>query len=149
VPYAEFGDPQSLNLYGYIENRPIAKFDRDGHKGELAFLKQELAGVWDATGGFVVHTTKQLASGEAAANFSAAYLGGNAVKNLGAGLQEMGQQIVDTGKAAASGDPRAIGQIAGTIIAGKRSRPLWPEAEQPWKEACRKRTLRHGRWATI
>jgi RHS repeat-associated protein len=31
VPYAEFGDPQSLNLYGYVENAPVNRIDADGH----------------------------------------------------------------------------------------------------------------------
>lgn len=31
VPYAKFGDPQTLNLYSYVENEPINKIDADGH----------------------------------------------------------------------------------------------------------------------
>jgi RHS repeat-associated protein len=31
VPYAKFGDPQSLNLYGYVENGPVNRIDADGH----------------------------------------------------------------------------------------------------------------------
>jgi hypothetical protein len=31
VPYAKFGDPQSLNLYSYVENGPINLVDADGH----------------------------------------------------------------------------------------------------------------------
>ncbi|MBI2682258.1 MAG: RHS domain-containing protein [Acidobacteriales bacterium] len=31
VPYADFGDPQSLNLYGYVGNKPVTRFDADGH----------------------------------------------------------------------------------------------------------------------
>src|SRR5207248_9987726 len=33
VPYAKFGDPQSLNLYGYVENAPVNEADLDGHAG--------------------------------------------------------------------------------------------------------------------
>jgi RHS repeat-associated protein len=32
VPYAEFADPQSLNLYSYVRNRPKAIADADGHQ---------------------------------------------------------------------------------------------------------------------
>jgi RHS repeat-associated protein len=32
VPYADFGDPQSLNLYGYVRNIPTVRFDLDGHE---------------------------------------------------------------------------------------------------------------------
>jgi RHS repeat-associated protein len=33
VPYAVFGDPQSLNLYGYVRNDPVSRADADGHQG--------------------------------------------------------------------------------------------------------------------
>jgi RHS repeat-associated protein len=32
VPYAVFGDPQSLNLYTYVENAPLNRVDADGHE---------------------------------------------------------------------------------------------------------------------
>jgi len=31
VPYADLGDPQTLNLYGYVRNSPLFKADVDGH----------------------------------------------------------------------------------------------------------------------
>jgi RHS repeat-associated protein len=31
VPYANFGDPQSLNLYSYVNNNPTTTRDPDGH----------------------------------------------------------------------------------------------------------------------
>jgi RHS repeat-associated protein len=31
VPYASFGDPQTLNLYAYVENGPLNRVDADGH----------------------------------------------------------------------------------------------------------------------
>ena len=31
VPYASFGNPQTLNLYSYVQNNPLSKFDDDGH----------------------------------------------------------------------------------------------------------------------
>ena len=33
VPYAKFGDPQTLNLYAYVENAPVNQADADGHCG--------------------------------------------------------------------------------------------------------------------
>ena len=30
VPYAKFGDPQSLNLYAYVGNNPLRYIDADG-----------------------------------------------------------------------------------------------------------------------
>jgi RHS repeat-associated protein len=31
VPYANFGNPQSLNLYSYVVNNPLTLIDDDGH----------------------------------------------------------------------------------------------------------------------
>lgn len=31
VPYADLGDPQSLNLYNYVRNNPLSSIDPDGH----------------------------------------------------------------------------------------------------------------------
>jgi RHS repeat-associated protein len=33
VPYADFADPQSLNLYTYVRNIPTTRYDADGHDG--------------------------------------------------------------------------------------------------------------------
>ncbi len=35
VPYAVFGDPQTLNLYTYVENAPLNRIDADGHLGGI------------------------------------------------------------------------------------------------------------------
>jgi RHS repeat-associated protein len=40
VPYASFGDPQTLNLYSYVENAPLNRIDADGHRITPAY--QEL-----------------------------------------------------------------------------------------------------------
>jgi hypothetical protein len=31
VPYADFGNPQTLNLYSYVQNNPLSRTDPDGH----------------------------------------------------------------------------------------------------------------------
>jgi hypothetical protein len=36
APYAHFGNPQSLNLYSYVENNPLSVTDPDGHAPILA-----------------------------------------------------------------------------------------------------------------
>jgi RHS repeat-associated protein len=36
VPYAHFGNPQSLNLYAYVGNNPLSTVDPDGHDQPLA-----------------------------------------------------------------------------------------------------------------
>ena len=33
VPYSKLDDPQTLNLYAYVENNPLIRIDADGHKG--------------------------------------------------------------------------------------------------------------------
>jgi len=43
VPYAVFGDPQSLNLYTYVRNDPVTRADCDGHQ-------QNISGTCDASG---------------------------------------------------------------------------------------------------
>jgi RHS repeat-associated protein len=56
VPYADFGNPQSLNLYGYVKNNPLSYADSDGHccdwqdlrervGASTSFFGQELVGV--------------------------------------------------------------------------------------------------------
>ena len=37
VPYAKFGDPQSLNLYAYVRNNPLNLRDLDGHCNTSVF----------------------------------------------------------------------------------------------------------------
>ncbi len=32
IPYGELVNPQTLNLYGYVQNNPISRFDTDGHE---------------------------------------------------------------------------------------------------------------------
>src|SRR6185312_15659638 len=39
VPYADLSDPQSLNLYGYVRNRPTFAVDGDGHSMWTKALK--------------------------------------------------------------------------------------------------------------
>jgi len=45
VPYASFGDPQTLNLYGYVRNNPLSRADLDGH-GWWSDLKERFVNSW-------------------------------------------------------------------------------------------------------
>ena len=65
VPYADFGEPQSLNLYRYAENNPVSISDPDGHCDTTC---QILKGTMVGTGRFLepfcvpclaVHSMKQ------------------------------------------------------------------------------------------
>ncbi len=44
VPFAKFGDPQSLNLYAYVENGPINHIDTDGHSYALLDTRNSSGG---------------------------------------------------------------------------------------------------------
>jgi RHS repeat-associated protein len=37
VPYADFSNPQSLNLYGFVGGNPASKADPDGHEGGYTY----------------------------------------------------------------------------------------------------------------
>ena len=48
VPYAKLDDPQTLNLFGYVQNNPVSRFDNDGHDTILM--------VWAPTNDSVGHS---------------------------------------------------------------------------------------------
>jgi hypothetical protein len=41
VPFAEFDNPQTLNLYAYVVNNPLLKVDPDGHGGNRIRLDSQ------------------------------------------------------------------------------------------------------------
>ena len=45
VPYAHFGNPQSLNLYSYVQNNPTTVGDPDGHCAEDACIVEGTAAI--------------------------------------------------------------------------------------------------------
>jgi RHS repeat-associated protein len=45
VPYANFGNPQSLNLYSYVQNNPTTLGDPDGHCAEDACIVEGTAAI--------------------------------------------------------------------------------------------------------
>jgi RHS repeat-associated protein len=47
VPYANFGNPQSLNLYSYVENNPTTVGDPDGHDGDDSCGCQAVQQSWN------------------------------------------------------------------------------------------------------
>lgn len=44
VPYARLDDPQTLNLYSYVQNNPLTNVDKDGHCAEAISCTLEFAG---------------------------------------------------------------------------------------------------------
>ena len=93
VPYAQLDDPQSLNLYAYVQNNPLIRADADGHAFGLDDLVGALGG---AVLGAGIETGKELLSGEKlnGAKIGGAAAGGavegwalaNAPETLGASL---------------------------------------------------------------
>jgi RHS repeat-associated protein len=73
VPYAEFGDPQSLNRYSYTRNNPTTRIDPDGHfddpfgifsDGDTSFsnMQSRFGPVaWNVQGTYTVTTTPHVA----------------------------------------------------------------------------------------
>jgi RHS repeat-associated protein len=55
VPYAKLDDPQTLNLYSYVQNNPLSRVDKDGH----------IAGVDDAVEAGIVITIGVIATVQA------------------------------------------------------------------------------------
>ena len=52
VPYASFGDPQTLNLYGYVQNNPNTGIDADGHWATSGFCVMGVPCGADPTGDY-------------------------------------------------------------------------------------------------
>ena len=50
VPYSDLANPQSLNLYGYVNNNPLSKADADGHWPDWPSVGQFVAGAINAWG---------------------------------------------------------------------------------------------------
>src|SRR5579864_587129 len=82
VPYANFGNPQSLNLYRYAQNNPTTFGDPDGHCDICQILLQKVTG-WVADGiardGSGTQFAKNTATGlgKGAANFFIKWDNGN------------------------------------------------------------------------
>jgi RHS repeat-associated protein len=79
VPYADFGNPQSLNLYSYVKNNPTTTRDPDGHCAEVLSCTIEFGagGSFFGPGGTVVGGIIGAAVGGAIV-----YYGGKAAINL-------------------------------------------------------------------
>jgi RHS repeat-associated protein len=129
VPYAEFGDPQSLNQYSYVRNIPTTKADLDGHEipvqvsDSAKFLGQELVGVGKGVVNFLPNTYNALAQ---LVNLQAANSGQNVqmplaptvpITNLGeavgSGVATLGVSAY-MGQTGSSAKAAEIGEGAGT-----------------------------------
>jgi hypothetical protein len=109
VPYADLTNPQSLNLYNYMRNNPLSGADPDGHCGlDWNCWSQFGSGVASTTYQPIVQAVSHpLETGAALLSAASHPLDtAAAIKNA----------VIDTTSAALSGDPKAIGQVTGTVI---------------------------------
>jgi len=121
VPYASFGNPQSLNLYSYVENNPTTMGDPDGHCCDD--LWTFLGGAANAYGsdnlqgaGRVEQTTTAGKIGAAVGDFGATVQGaGEAL--FGGGVEVGGVALDATGVGAVAGVPANVAG-AGLMLHG-------------------------------
>ncbi len=91
VPYATFGDPQSLNLYAYVRNNPLTRVDADGHCCEDGSTADRLLTLTVGTINLYVSVNKGLgavaeaATAETGVGALVALYTGNQAVNQGAG----------------------------------------------------------------
>jgi RHS repeat-associated protein len=104
VAYADFSDPQTLNLYGYVRGLPTVLVDADGHGwwGDFG------GGVYDSTVGPIVQTV--------AHPIDTAFALGHAAAHPINTTVAIGHATVETATALAHGDARAVGQVVGTVV---------------------------------
>lgn len=108
VPYANFRNPQSLNLYLYMQNNPLSGTDPDGHCCDWNDVRQFGSGFADTTYRPIVQAVSHPLDTGAALINAASHPINTAVA--------VGDAVVATGKAALSGDPKALGQVTGTVV---------------------------------
>jgi RHS repeat-associated protein len=126
VPYVDFTDPQTLNLYGYVGNRPITNVDDDGHVIET---------LWDVAN--VLYGAYSFGKNIAEAKYKDAAI-------------DAGGILVDTAAVLLPGIPGGAGAgikagrkaatEAAETLAEKRARGLAKEAEVLKKEGLEKNT---------
>jgi RHS repeat-associated protein len=107
--YSRPDNPQIWNLYSYVGNNPLRTVDVDGHCGlDWNCWSEFGSGVADTTYRSIVQAvTSPVQTVKGAASAIAHPLDtAVAVKNA----------VVDTTKAALSGDPNAIGKVVGTVV---------------------------------
>ena len=125
IPYADFGNPQSFNLYGYVKNKPLAYAyaDPDGHCCSLDDMVNFVGGLTNAYGsdnlagaGRQEQTTGAGRKGQVVGDFIAGVQGDVEVL-LGAGGEIAGTALDTTGVGALVGVPANV-LSAGLIAHG-------------------------------
>jgi len=102
VPYAVFGDPQSLNLYGYVRNDPVSSADADGHESETQPCVTNTAGCDSSKKGTQGQTQNASTNG----------------KTIGKGIGEVGGGVLVIGVAIVAAPETGGGSLAALALAG-------------------------------
>jgi RHS repeat-associated protein len=115
VPYADFSNPQSLNLYGYVKNNPLNATDPDGHDG-WDFLAQTIGGIENA-----INENNGINTGSYQPSEN--QLGraiGNAISVVQGGVEVLGgaAAVVTGGTEALAASPTVVGSAPGVALAG-------------------------------
>jgi hypothetical protein len=142
VPYANFGNPQSLNLYSYVENNPTTTGDPDGHCPPCA--PYEVANYLDSKINSAVSyvENKAIASGNPALAATTTFAAG-VTGDVGKGFTN----LLRTGESVGSLPENATsGQIA-TAVASSQSwllAALVPQQQRSRVPALQARSGRTG-----
>jgi len=99
VPYSKLDDPQSLNLYAYVENNPMMRVDPDGHcclDDDIVALSTLAGGVggtyFGADVGGIAGTAVEPGGGTIAGGIEGSIIGGSVGASLG---RKLGQKLVN------------------------------------------------------
>lgn len=107
VPYATFGDPQTLNLYAYVRNNSLLESDPNGHDGLWGLIKEFLNVVEvKVTAGIQAGSSGKW--GVAHYNVQGTLIGAEAKSGLGGGGAEAKVQSSATAEASAGKGPVSI-----------------------------------------
>ena len=120
VPYSTIGQPQSLNLYSYVQNNPLSRADNDGHCPVCAYAAEIVEGAAaGAAIGVSVEVAASLTSHQdvTRANLEAAAVQGaitGAVAAATAGVSLVSQSVAQAGA-------NLIGGVIGREVTGSKT----------------------------
>jgi RHS repeat-associated protein len=116
VPYADFGNPQSLNLYGFVGGNPASQADPDGHCCSLSEVVDFVGGV---SQGIVASASFGAVGAPRSSDSNASLLGqalGTAIEGaVGTGLRTTGAGAVGVGLVA---EAPSAGTSTAVVVTG-------------------------------